>query len=270
MALLNLRERLAPRPVAPERSRRFRHDGHGRFWWHTLERTDYVPALYASLSDSEWRLMEDWYAETLKRDSIGEINVPAMSFIHGLVSGNGVTRIAQCGGYYGYSTLLIGFMLRAMDVGGMVVSIDIDPEATKFSEKYVKRAGLEQWVRFHVGDSADPASRRFALDQLGGDPELLLIDSSHQYAHTLRELDLWIPALPPGAIALLHDTSDFARDFDPTREGGVKRAVEEWMPEHPEIAFLSLNGAHPWGTGDGNAMTYKDGCGLGIMQRLPV
>jgi predicted O-methyltransferase YrrM len=212
--------------------------------------------------------MQDWYDETERRDSIGEINVPAMAFAQGLVTGNGITRIAQCGGYYGYSTLLFGFMLRAMDAEGAVVSIDIDPDATAFTEKYVKRAGLERWIKLHVGDSADPASRQVALDHLGGDPELLLIDSSHQYAHTLRELDLWIPALPPGAIALLHDTSDFARDFDPTKEGGVKRAVEEWMPRHPEVAFLSLNGAHPWGA-DGNELAYKDGCGLGIMQRLP-
>jgi len=270
MALLDRLRRTTSANGVGQRSRRFRHEQHPRYWWYQLQRTDYVPAVYATLSESEWRLMEDWYAETQRRDSIGEINVPAMGFVHGLVSGSGITRIAQLGGYYGYSTLLIGFMLRAMDAEGAIVSIDIDPEATAFSQKYIDRAGLGRWIKLHVGDSADPASRQWAIDTLGGDPELLLIDSSHQYAHTLRELDLWIPSLPTGSIALLHDTSDFARDFDPTKDGGVKRAVEEWMPKHPEIAFLSLNGAHPWGTGDGNAITYKDGCGLGIMQRLPV
>ena len=95
------------------RSRRFAQDPHPRFWWHRLHGTDYVPPIYDVLSDDEWQIMEGWYAATLERESIGEINVPAMSLIQGFIAGNGLTRIVQLGHYYGYSALLIGFWLQA-------------------------------------------------------------------------------------------------------------------------------------------------------------
>ena len=212
-------------------------------------------------------MMEDWYAETDARESVGEINVPPMSFIQGLVMGNGLHRIVQLGHYFGYSTLLIGTMLRSMRAQPGLVSIDIDPAATAFTQKWVDRAGLNDHVHLHVGDSAAESSYDRAVQLLGGPPELLIIDSSHQYAHTLRELDLWVPRLPVGAIVLMHDTSAFATGYDSTHEGGVRRAVEEWVPEHPEVRFLNLNAHVVEGT-DGNTLTYKDGCGLGIMQRV--
>jgi hypothetical protein len=54
------RMRRAPRPRTdgPPRSRAFEDDPHGRFWWHKLPGTGYVPPLYAQLSDEEWALME--------------------------------------------------------------------------------------------------------------------------------------------------------------------------------------------------------------------
>ena len=57
-----LRRRAGPPPAG--RSLRFRHEPHDRFWWHKLAATDYVPPLYAALRDDEWKVMEDWYAET--------------------------------------------------------------------------------------------------------------------------------------------------------------------------------------------------------------
>src|SRR3954468_19532616 len=136
------------------RSRVFRNDAHGRFWWHHLDGTDYVPAIYQVLTDAEWQIMDDWYATTFAADSIGEINVPAMSMIQGLISGGAVTRVVQLGHYYGYSALLIGFWLRHMDNGARLVSIDIDPKATAFTQEWIDRAGLTPYVALKLGDSA--------------------------------------------------------------------------------------------------------------------
>jgi predicted O-methyltransferase YrrM len=258
------------RQTEPEtvRSRRFRTDDHGRFWWHKLHATDYEPPIYATLDDREWQLMADWYAETARISAIGEINVPAMSFAQGVIMGNGLRRIVQAGHFYGYSALLIGFWLRRMGGERKLVSIDIDPEATKFTQKWVDKAGLRDVVRLHVGDSAGDDAYAVAHEAFGGEePELLLIDSSHAYEHTLRELDLWVPKIPVDGLVLLHDTSIFAQEFDPTGEGGVRRALDEWLPHHPEVRALSLNGHEMRGV-DGNDIVYKDGCGLGIMQRV--
>jgi predicted O-methyltransferase YrrM len=260
----------ALRRVAPpaERSRAFRRKDHDRFWWHKLHATDYEPPIYALLDEREWKVMADWYAETERIGAIGEINVPAMSLTQGIVMGNGLRRIVQLGHFYGYSALLIGFWLRRMGGERTLVSIDIDPAATAFTQRWIDRAGLGDHVKLLVGDSASEEAVAFAREAFGGrDLELLLIDSSHAYAHTLRELDLWVPHVPVDALVLMHDTSIFAQEFDPTGEGGVRRALEEWLPAHPEVAALSLNG-HELRAADGNDIVYKDGCGLGILQRV--
>ena len=114
-----------PETAASSRTRPFRQHGNGRFWWHTLRNTDYVPPVYARLSDPEWALMAEWFSVTQANNTIGEINVPAMDFIQGLIMGNGIQRIVQLGHYCGYSALLIGFMLRAMRATPGLISFDI-------------------------------------------------------------------------------------------------------------------------------------------------
>jgi predicted O-methyltransferase YrrM len=253
--------------AAGTRSERFTDDPHPRFWWHHQEGTRYVPSIYAVLRDDEWQLMEDWYATTLEADCIGEINVPAMSLIQGFVSGGATRRIVQLGHYYGYSALLIGFWLRAMGQGGQLVSIDIDPKATAFTQEWVDRAGLGDQVKLMLNDSAAEESLLAAEATLGGMPELIILDSSHQYEHTLRELDLWVPRMPSQSLMLLHDTSTYARTWDAKGLGGVQQALDDWLPKHKDVALLNLNRrvGEPGGT---DQLVYRDGCGLGILQKL--
>jgi predicted O-methyltransferase YrrM len=260
------RTRVPSRPD-PRRSRGFRTEPHDRFWWHKLDATDYVPSLYGCLAEEEWAVMEGWFAETSRNGRIAEINVPAMALLTGLVSGNGVRRVVQLGHYYGYSALLLGFTLRRMGLQSPgLLTVDIDAAATDFTRRWVERAGLDGVVAVVEGDSADLALPAGAAAALGGPPELVLVDSSHAYEHTLAELDLWAPALPPGALFFLHDASVFAEQFDPTGEGGVHRAIGEWLARSPEWSGMTLNGSVAPGA-DGNALVYKDACGLGILQR---
>lgn len=244
------------------RTRRFRGDPNDRFWWYQLRNTDFVPPIFATLTRREWWIMSRWFKDSARARGIGEINVPAMSLLHGLLMGNGINRTVELGHYYGYSTLLTGFMLRAMNNGGRMVSIDIDPKANAFTQKWIERAGLSDTCSLYLGDSSDPAALEFAVERLDGMPDLILLDSSHQYEHTLRELDLWVPRMGSNTIMLLHDTSSMARGFDATSRGGVPAALEDWLPLHPEVEFANLNQFVP----AGEELTYKDACGVGILQ----
>jgi len=212
--------------------------------------------------------MEAWYAATLAADSIGEINVPAMSMLQGFISGGGLQRVTQLGHYYGYSTLLIGFWLRAMGQGGKLVSIDIDPKATAFTQEWVDRAGLSDQVQLILDDSAAPAALEGTKAAFDGQmPQLILLDSSHQYEHTKRELDLWVPAMDAKTLMLLHDTSTYARQFDVNDLGGVQQALADWgKGREAHISVMTING----GIGSPEPhepLVYRDGCGLGILQK---
>ena len=221
-----------PPLTRPGRSARFRTASHNRFWWHRLRSTDYVPPLYAGLSRREWAVVQGWFAQTGRHGRmVAEINVPAMSVVTALVAGNGIRRVVQLGHHYGYSALLLGFTLRAMGARPGLFTIDIDPAACEFTRRWLAHAGLCDHVVVREGDSADPRLADDAAAVLGGPPEVVLVDSSHAYSHTLAELDLWTPRLPVGGLVLLHDAS--------------AHALQLMFGEVPPMAFTAASSAAP-------------------------
>src|SRR6476646_6372273 len=192
------------------RSRAWKDNPHPRYWWHRLPGNDYVPPIYSDLSDDEWSVLRDWYAETDRNGPIGECAVPLISFLHGLVMGNRVARIAQLGTCAGYSALLLGWMLRRMNASRGLFSLDLDPAMCDLSRRWIGRAGLNDFVEIAEGSSLDAGSIEAAKEYLGAAPQLIILDSSHEYQSTLAELDLWYPVLTPGGLFVLHDVSEFA------------------------------------------------------------
>jgi predicted O-methyltransferase YrrM len=247
------------------RSRCWTTDPQPRYWWHRLPGMDYVPPIYSDLSEEEWNIMREWFEETDRTKKIGECVVPLMSLLHGLIMGNRAERIVQLGTCSGYSMLLIGFMLRRMDARNGLFTLDCDPDMAAISQRWLARAGLNAFVRIEVLNSIDPNAPIMAAEYLAGAPNLVIVDSSHEYAATVTELDIWYPRLASGGLILLHDTSRFAEDFDVTREGGVRRAFLEWRAAHPETEALLLNGESR--TMEGRRPLYKDACGLGILHK---
>jgi predicted O-methyltransferase YrrM len=222
--------------------------------------------LYEFLDEAEWEIMQAWFTDTeAKYESTGEANVPPLSLLFGLISGNGMARIVQCGHFVGYSTLLIGFLLRRMGKKQGLFSIDIDAAVTSYTGTWITKAGLDDFVHLVVADSVDAEGPGKAMRYFGDlRPQLVFIDSSHQYEHTLKELDLWYDALPLGGVLALHDTSRFAASFDATGQGGVFRAVSEWCAVKG-LSGLMLNSFVSGGApGD---FPYLDGCGLTLIQK---
>ncbi|MDQ2918326.1 MAG: class I SAM-dependent methyltransferase, partial [Verrucomicrobiota bacterium] len=185
-----------------------------RFWWHRLPGMNYLPGIYSDLSESEWRIVADWYDETSRAGQVGEVAVPLMSLLHGLVLGNRAERIVQLGTHAGYSTLLLGFMLRRMNARHGLFTIEIDSELLAVARKWIARAELEDFVELAERDSLDPETASAAKDYLGGAPELIILDSSHEYSATLHELDLCYGSLAYGGMLVVHDVSRFAQGFD--------------------------------------------------------
>ena len=248
-----------------ERSRHWTQAPGARYWWHRLPGMDFVPPVYSDLTEEEWEIIRSWYEETDHSGIIGECAMPLVSLLHGLVLGNRITRLVQLGTCSGYSALLLGFMLRRMKAENGLFTLDINPELCQLTRAWLERAGLTNYVTVAEGDSLDPDSLAAARKFFPNDPELILLDSSHEYAATLRELELWYPALEIGGLFLLHDVSRFAAGFDVTKKGGVWRAFSEWRRHHPEAEALCLNGESV--TMDLPRPPYKDACGLGIIHK---
>jgi predicted O-methyltransferase YrrM len=210
--------------------------------------------------------MDEWYADTDARfEGTGECNVPSMALIHGLVMGSGIRNIVQLGHFIGYSTLLLGFMMRRMNFARSIFSIDISPEASEYTRAWVARAGLQDYVEILVSDSADPAAAVSARSFFLAPPNLVFIDSSHGYHHTVDELKLWYHEVRPGGLLILHDASEFAARFDSRQEGGVTRALREWLRDASVPAVLLNADVSPAVPAD--HLVYGDPCGLAILQK---
>lgn len=88
------------------------------------------------------------------------------------------------------------FLAAADAVDGHVWSVDIT------------KPRVPQWWydsprwSVHVGDDLAPAAAEFAPPVV----DVLFIDTSHAYDHTLAELEAFTPRVRPGGVVLLHDT----------------------------------------------------------------
>ena len=101
-------------------------------------------------------------------------------------------RILEIGTFTGYSAICLAQGLRA---GGVLHTIDVNPEIQYLVDKYIKKAGLEEKVIFHLGD---------ALDIIPGLPDnfdIAFIDAGKQQYLDFYELVL--PRIRPGGYILV-------------------------------------------------------------------
>ncbi len=107
-------------------------------------------------------------------------------------------RVLEFGTRRGNSTL--AFLAAAEAVDGHVWSSDIFPVLSDPN-------GMRPWSRhprwtFIQGDDMDVALQA----RLPLEVDVLFIDTSHLYEHTLQELHAFMPRVAPGGVGLFHDT----------------------------------------------------------------
>ena len=116
-----------------------------------------------------------------------------------------------------------GAFLAAIEaVGGELWSADITPPAVP-----AWWHGLEFW-HFTSGDDLHPA----VTAALPAQCDVLFIDTSHEYDHTLEELRTYVPRIRPGGTGLFHDTQFFPPGHDCGKpQGDVARALGTYCAE---------------------------------------
>lgn len=129
------------------------------------------------------------------------------------------------------------FLAAVEEHGGHVYSVDIDRPRVPWHSH-------PQWT-FLLGDDL------LVADNLPDACDVLFIDTSHHYTHTLAELETYVPKVRPGGVVLLHDTelerTDGAPPADPPFP--VRRAADEYAAVH------------------GLTVDYVPGCyGLGVIR----
>lgn len=121
--------------------------------------------------------------------------------------------VAETGTNLGASTIVMAQALKDLGVTAKVRTVDSNPSAVEVAKRNVERAGLSDFVEFHVDDSLAFLSRLAAeVDRL----DFVFVDDDHRYDHVVQELAIICPRItvPTGKIY-----------FDNTTGSGVSAAL---------------------------------------------
>jgi predicted O-methyltransferase YrrM len=158
-------------------------------------------AVWAVIEDYEARATrEEQLLDTLSSQQverrIDELLLPVGratgALLNLLAKEAGARRILEVGSSFGYSTVWLAEAARA--VGGRVVSLELRVAKTEYATAQLARAGLAEFVEFHVGDALE------SLAALPGPFDLALIDLwKDKYVEVFGLLH---PKLAPGALVI--------------------------------------------------------------------
>lgn len=165
---------------------------------------------------------------------VGSSNASIMSLLYTLIYTCRLRNVLQLGTYVGFSALVMGDALKKVD--GRLITVDPDERVNRIAQDYIRRADLQRVVVFQEGSSIDTVTLAFLSREAPFD--LIYIDSLHNYDHAKQELALYWPMLRPSGYLCLDDASKAAVAFDTSDQGGVYRAVEEWLPTVSDCEWI--------------------------------
>ena len=187
--------------------------------------------------------LRDGYLDRLSRASDIREYLP---FLYQTACSYPGARVLELGTRKGNSTL--AFLAAAETVGGHVTSADV-ADVTADPEGMLPWARCPLWT-FVRGDDTDPAVQA----ALPAAADVLFVDTSHEYEHTLAELRVFMPRLAAGGTALFHDTHviGWPGYKPPTGMPPVWQALDEYcretglswqdMPGHYGLGVIRIDG----------------------------
>jgi predicted O-methyltransferase YrrM len=234
-------------------------------WFRVAGNRD--PAIAFMLDDGEIQVLADWHADIVKQGLNVDIGFPVISFVGTLIYAHQMRNVVQLGHYVGFSSLIIGMILRKISPEARLISFDIDQRVTDCCNEWIDRAGLAHIVCNVCADSTDPITAEFAGAHLTGQPELAFIDASKQYQNTITEIRLWSKYI--NGFIISHDVSALAKGD----QANGPKGVADGLVDSAQFAANELLIIDPHAE-RGGGFPYIDPCGLGIglvrgRERLP-
>ena len=110
--------------------------------------------------------------------------------LHLIVTAANARVLVELGASYGYSTLWLADAARV--TGGTVHSLELSAKKVEHARGQLRRAGLDSYVEFHVGDALE------TLRRLPGPFDFVLVDLWKDLY--VPCLDIFHPKLSPGAF----------------------------------------------------------------------
>jgi len=131
---------------------------------------------------------------------------------------------------------LISMAIPCKFLGGKVYAVDILDLPTEGTERVIKEFGLTDTIEFLKLDDISDEAKEFFKDIR---PNVIFIDTTHTYEHTIKELEFYSKILSVNGFMIFHDTYD--------RYGygyGVDRALEEFLKDNDSFMIEDMRKNH--------------------------
>jgi predicted O-methyltransferase YrrM len=176
----------------------------------------------------------------LDDDFQGATDPPTLGLLYALLANNSFTSVLQLGTWMGFSTIVFADALKRSAAihknSPTLDTVECNVTVHRRARNFIERAQHQDIVRCHDGDSTDPELIKQLLPQY----DFIYVDSSHTYEGTAREIELYYPRLKSEGLMAFHDSSRHAVAWDPSKKGGVRKALDEWInsPNGPNEKFF--------------------------------
>ncbi len=137
-------------------------------------------------------------------DTPSDINEHLPTFVQ-LCRDTRAQKVIELGVRDGVST--VGWLYGLEQTGGHLWSVDVSGKPAFDSDNWT----------FIQGSDIDPG----VFGQLPSDADIVFIDTSHEYQHTVDEIAIYSQRVRPGGHMVFHDSA--------VAEFGVKQAIDEWV-----------------------------------------
>lgn len=150
---------------------------------------DYCAKHSTASSQLLYELERETYLKTLAPQMLsGPLQGALLQFLSEMIQPQ---LILEIGTFTGYSAICLA---QGLQKGGMLHTIDVNPEIQYFIDKYAKKAGLEDKITFHLGNALD------IVPHLPNGIDLAFIDAGKQQYLDFYELIL--PKIKKGGYLL--------------------------------------------------------------------
>ena len=151
------------------------------------------------------------------------------------------TLVVETGVAHGGSLIFYASLLKAMDIPGRVVGIDV--EVREENRRAIEEHSLAPFIELEIGSSvgAELVSRVAARRKVD-DRVLVILDSDHSYAHVAAELEVYHGLVTPGSYivatdGLMRDLHDVPRGQAGWERDNPACAAEDFASRHPEFVL---------------------------------
>lgn len=177
------------------------------------------------------RLSRETYAKVLNpRMLSGHIQGQILQLISTL---HAPSAILEIGTYTGYSAICLA---QGLKPGGVLHTIESNPELEDFVKNFFVEAGLEQNIKMHIGNALE------VIPQLNMPFDLVFIDADKE--NYLRYFELVYDSMPSGGIILADNVLWSGKVLSPPAENDIEtRGIilfNDFIRNHPGITHFIL------------------------------